>query len=131
MHDPTAFERFLLNLSARMAALSAGEMDGALDHVLRDIGEALGADRVTLIEYRPVGGSARTPGPSRGEDPPLPGAESGIGPYSTHAWARSGFDAPAHGAPLSAEMPWYHATIVRGEVVALAHAIDDLPVDAA
>ena len=48
----------------------------------------------------------------------------------THAWARPGFDTTAHGAPMSAELPWYRAAIVRGEVVALAHAIDDLPADA-
>jgi len=48
----------------------------------------------------------------------------------THAWARPGFDTTAHGAPMSAELPWYCAAIVRGEVVALAHAIDDLPADA-
>lgn len=122
MHDSTAFERFLLSLSARLTTVPDGELDGALDLVLRDIGEALGTDRVTLLEYRPVGGS---------EDPSLPRAESGAGANATHAWARSGFDAAALGAPLSAELPWYHAAIVRGEVVALAHVEGDLPSPAA
>ena len=122
MHDPTAFERFLLTLSARLTALPAPEVDGALDHVLRDIGEALGTDRATLIEYRPVGGS---------EDPPLPRAESGVGAFVTLAWARPGVDAAALGVPLSAELPWCHAAVVRGEVVALTHVEGDLPATAA
>ncbi len=45
----------------------------------------------------------------------------------THAWARAGFDAAAIGVPLSSELPWYHASIVSGEVLALAHVEGDLP----
>ena len=109
MHDSTAFERFLLSLSARLTTVPDGELDGALDPVLRAIGEALGTDRVTLLEF----------------------SDEGAEGAATHAWARSGFDAAALGAPLSAELPWYHAAIVRGEVVALAHVEGDLPSTAA
>jgi transcriptional regulator with GAF, ATPase, and Fis domain len=101
MHDPTAFERFLLVLSARLAALPASEVDGALDAVLRDIGEALGTDRTALLEF----------------------AGAGV----THVWARPGHEAAIPKAPLPAELPWYHDTIARGEVVALAHVETDLP----
>ena len=109
MHDSTAFERFLLGLSVRLTTVADGELDGALDAVLRDIGEALGTDRVTLLEF----------------------SDEGAEVAATHAWARSGFDAAALGARLSAERPWYRAAIVRGEVVALAHVEGDLPPTAA
>ena len=109
MHDPTAFERFLIGLSARLTVLPAPEVDRTIDAVLQDIGEALGTDRVTLLE-------------SSAEGPEV---------IATHAWARPGFDAAAIGPPLPVAQPWSHAAIVRGDVVALAHVEADLPATAA
>ena len=101
MHDPTAFERFLLGLSERLTTLPAWEIAGALDAVLRDIGEALGTDRVTLVDFA----AAR----------------------ATHTWARAGHETAVPPAPLSTELPWYYDSIASGEVLALSHAEDDLP----
>lgn len=109
MHDPTAFERFLVDLSTRLTTSSARDVEGALDAVLRDIGEALGTDRATLLEY--VEGGARV--------------------RATHAWARSGLEPAMIGAPLAGELPWYHAALLGGEIVALAHIDDDSPAGAA
>jgi transcriptional regulator with GAF, ATPase, and Fis domain len=107
MHDPTAFERFLIQLSTRLTALPASEVDGALGGVLRDIGEALGADRASLVDVERA--------------------------KVTHVWARPGFEeaVPLAQGPLASTLPWYSATIARGEVVALAHVESDLPPDAA
>lgn len=109
MHDPTAFERFLVDLSARLTASSGREVEGLLDAVLRDIGEALGTDQAVLLEY----------------------LEGGARVAATHAWARAGFEPAAIDAPLAEELPWHHAALVGGEVVALAHVDGDLPASAA
>lgn len=101
MHEPTAFERFLIELAGRLTALPAREVDGILDAVLREIGEALGTDRVTLVEFETQA--------------------------VTHAWARPGSEAAVPAAGLSSAWPWYYDTIANDDVVSLAHVDADLP----
>ena len=108
MHDPTAFERYIISLSSRLTSLPATGVDEALEGVLRDVGEALGTDRSTLLEA-------------------APGAADLL---ATHAWARPGFPPARTGRRLAGELPWYVAALLRGETLALAHLPDDLPADA-
>ncbi len=108
VHDPTAFERYIIELTGRLAALPGAEVDEAIEAVLLEVGESLGTDRATFLEGTPDVADL----------------------VATHAWARAGYPPAATGQSLRGELPWYVAALLRGQTIALAHVADDLPAEA-
>jgi transcriptional regulator with GAF, ATPase, and Fis domain len=100
-------ERLVTELSTRFTGLPVEQIDEEIERGLRLLVEFLGTDRSTLSEFSPDG------------------------TRFTHvaAWARPGLT-PYLTQDVQAELPWYHATVVRGEALRFERFPDDLPGEA-
>jgi formate hydrogenlyase transcriptional activator len=107
LEDRLRFETMLADLSARFVALSAEQVDGAIEDAQRHIVEALGIDRSSLFQV----GEQDT--------------------KMTHFWVRPGL--PTFPPELSAteHYPWgFKKVIVNGDIVRFS-SVDELPPEAA
>jgi len=107
IHESGGLERLLTELSTRFTGLRVEQIDEEIERGLRLLVEFLGTDRGTLSEFSPDGAAF------------------------THvaAWARPGLAAYLTQDVL-AELPWYHAQVVRGETLRFERFPDDLPGEA-
>src|SRR6266478_7065812 len=105
--ESSGLEPLLTELSTRFTGLPVDQIDEEIERGLRLLVEFLGTDRSTLSEFSPDGTAF------------------------THvaAWARPGLPAYLTHDVLS-EIPWYHATVVRGETLRFERFPDDLPGEA-
>jgi transcriptional regulator with GAF, ATPase, and Fis domain len=106
-NERSGLERLVTELSARFTGLPVEEIDGEIERGLRLLVEFLDTDRSTLSEFSPDGSRF------------------------THlaSWARPGLT-PYATQDVQADLPWYHATVARGETLRFERFPDDLPVEA-
>ena len=102
-----ALERLLTELSTRFTGLPVDQVDEEIERGLRLLVEFLGTDRSTLSEFSP----------------------DGTGFAHIAAWARPGL-APYLTQDVLAELPWYHAHVVLGEILRFERFPDDLSAEA-
>jgi len=102
-----ALEQLLTELSTRFTGLPVDHIDEEIERGLRLLVDFLGTDRSTLSEFSP----------------------DGKGFAHIAAWARPGL-APYLTQDVLAELPWYHAEVVRGETLRFERFPDDLPAEA-
>jgi len=105
--DTDDLEALLTDLSTRFTGLPVERIDEEIERGLRLLVDFLGTDRSTLSEFSPDG------------------------TRFTHlaAWARPGL--PIYlTQDVVTELPWYHAQIVRGEILRFERFPDDLPEEA-
>jgi formate hydrogenlyase transcriptional activator len=100
-------ERLVTELSTRFTGLPVDQIDEEIERGLRLLVEFLGTDRSTLSKFSP----------------------DGTGFAHVAAWARPGL-APYLTQDVLAELPWYHAQVVRGETLRFERFPDDLPGEA-
>jgi len=105
--ESSGLERLVTELSTRFTGLPVEQIDEEIERGLRLLVEFLDTDRSILSEFSPDGTSF------------------------THvaAWARPGYT-PYLTQDVQAELPWYHATVVRGETLRFERFPDDLPGEA-
>ena len=105
--ESRVLEHLVTGLSTHFTGLPVERIDDEIERGLRLLVEFLDTDRGTLSEFSPDGTSF------------------------THvaAWARPGF-ATYLTEDVEAELPWYHATVARGETLRLERLPDDLPGEA-
>src|SRR5262245_18172293 len=101
-----SFERLLADLSARFVNLSPTEVDAAIEQSLRQIVEALGVDRSSVVEV----------------------SEDGRELIATHQWGRAGIYRDTERYVIGATT-WYTRTLLAGEIVSYA-APDEMPHEA-
>lgn len=97
----------LRHLSAHFIGLPVSEIGPGIEHALRQIVEFLDVDRCTLFEF----------------------SADGTELSALSSWARSGLQ-PFRPGAFQRQLPWYHAELLRGRRVVLAHMPDDLPAEA-
>jgi transcriptional regulator with GAF, ATPase, and Fis domain len=100
-------ERLLIDLCTRFTGLPVEQIDREIERGLCLLVEFLGTDRSTLSEFSP----------------------DGTGFTHVAAWARPGLP-PYLTRDVQAELPWYHATVARGETLRFERFPDDLPGEA-
>ena len=105
--ESSGAERLLADLSTRFTHLPVERIAEEIEHGLRRLVEFLGTDRSTLFEFS-SDGTRFTP---------------------VASWARPGL-APYANPLVQAEVPWYHAQLVRGETIRYERLPDDLPDEA-
>jgi len=100
-------EQLVTDLSTRFTGPPVEQIDAEIERGLRLLVEFLDTDRSTLSEFSPDATSF------------------------THVatWARPGFESYLT-KDVQAELPWYHATVVRGETLRFERLPDDLPDEA-
>jgi C4-dicarboxylate-specific signal transduction histidine kinase/ABC-type uncharacterized transport system substrate-binding protein len=106
LRERLAFERLVSELSATLVAARGAEVGPAIARGLRQVGEHLGVDRVSIIEISPEGGLD-----------------------FSYAWLAPGIP-PAPTPVELREFPWAAARLRRGESYAFAR-LDELPPEAA
>jgi formate hydrogenlyase transcriptional activator len=89
-----AFQRLVADLAARFAVTEASDVDRAVEHSLRDIGEALETDCIELWQFDPAA----------------------AGFVVTHRWANGGL-APAAGGWPTARIPHTASKLLNGQAV--------------
>jgi len=100
------FERVLSELSAKFISLPEDQVDSNIENGLGRVAEFLKMDRVTLFEFSP----------DRTEM------------TAAFSWTGGGIS-PAPALVRVADLPWWRACLLRGEVV-LASGLNDLPEEA-
>jgi formate hydrogenlyase transcriptional activator len=105
--ESSGLEHLVTELSTRFTGLPVERIDDEIERGLRLLVEFLDTDRGTLSEFSPDG------------------------TRFTHvaAWARPGFTTYLT-EDVQAELPWYHATVARGEILRFERLPDDLPGEA-
>jgi len=99
-----ALERLVTELSTRFTGLPLDRIDEEIQRGLRLLVEFLGTDRSTLSEF----------------------SADGTGFAHIAAWAQPGLPSFLTQDVL-AELPWYHAQVMRGEPLRFERFPDDLP----
>jgi FixJ family two-component response regulator/signal transduction histidine kinase len=100
------FERLVSEILAALLTAAVGDRDRAIEKGLRDVAQALGAERATLWQHDPGGDFF----------------------IKTHRWLAEGVAKPAD-ILRDDRLPWIHSRLVEGRVVRFAsHA--DLPPEA-
>ena len=109
LEERLRFETLLADLSARFVALSADQVDGAIEDAQRRVCELLGLDLSTLWQ-------------------------GSVGPPSlltlTHFYRRVDGPQPPEQMRASEYFPWTHQQLMAGKVVAVS-SIEDVPAEAA
>jgi GAF domain-containing protein len=105
--ESSGAERLLIDLSTRFTGLPVERIHEEIERGLQRLAEFLGTDRSTLFQFSPDGTRL---------SPVASWARPGLEPYTTQI--------------VQAEVPWYHARLVRGETVRFEHLPDDLPDEA-
>jgi len=103
------FETLLAELSTRFAALSADQLDGAIEDAQRRIVEALGIDRSTLFQYM----------------------EECKEVLLTHFWVRPGLTPHTQGLSAKEHYPWAFEKIMMQRDTIRFSSLDELPPEAA
>jgi signal transduction histidine kinase len=100
------FEKLLSDLSASFIRVSVEEVDAEIERWLRLIVLAMNIDRSTVVQVDPADGLI----------------------YTTHQWARDGFDAPDSGRRVNGadSYPWLTGKVLSGEVVVIPR-LEDIP----
>ncbi len=107
--DRLRFERLLADLSARFVALSADQVDAAIEEAQRDIVETLGLDRSSL--FQPV--------------------EQNNKVAITHFWVRPGLQPFPPSVSAREYYPWaFEQVMLKREIVQFAR-VNELPPEAA
>jgi transcriptional regulator with GAF, ATPase, and Fis domain len=106
-YERSGLEQLVTQLSTRFTGLPVERIDEEIKRGLRLLVEFLDTDRSILSEFSPDGRKF------------------------THvaAWARPGYT-PYLTEDVQAELPWYHATVARGETLRFERLPDDLPAEA-
>jgi transcriptional regulator with GAF, ATPase, and Fis domain len=107
LEERLRFETLLADLSARFAALSADQVDGAIEDALGRIGETLGLDRSSLFQFSADGEMVLT-----------------------HSWVAPGFQPFPHRIAAKKHFPWFLEHLLGGEVVRMS-SVNELPPEAA
>ena len=102
--DRLRFESLVTELAAEFVNLPSDQVDGAIESAQRRIVEALDLDRAALYEFVDADGSL----------------------LFTHFWSRPEFPEPPRGQVTTADFPWLHALLLRGETV-VDPTLDDVP----
>jgi signal transduction histidine kinase len=101
------FEQLLSDLSAAFIRVSVEEVDAEIERWLRLIVLAMNIDRSTVVQVDPEDGLI----------------------YTTHQWAREGFDASERGrrSQDTGSYPWLAGKVFSGEVVVIPRLADMPP----
>jgi signal transduction histidine kinase len=103
------FEKLLADLSTTFVRLSVEDIDSEIEECLQRIVLAMNIDRSTVVQVDPADGLI----------------------YTTHQWARDGFDAPESGHRVNdtASYPWLTGKVFSGEIAVIPR-LEDMPPEA-